>query len=128
LHVARKPHREPRKALLDSYSTSRSEAVGRAWWRTPLIPALRGRGRQISESEASLVYRVSSRTARVTQRNPISNKTKQKTKKNKNKNKKQTNKQKTKEVKKFPEMYFQQKYSFQKPSFWLQCAFVLCSA
>jgi hypothetical protein len=39
---------------------------------------LGGRGRQISEFEASLVYRVSSRTARATQRNPVSkNKTKQ---------------------------------------------------
>jgi hypothetical protein len=33
---------------------------------------LGGRGRQISEFEASLVYRVSSRTARTTQRNPVS--------------------------------------------------------
>ena len=39
-----------------------------------------GRGRQISEFEASLVYRVSSRTARVIQRNPVSKKTKTKTK------------------------------------------------
>jgi hypothetical protein len=31
---------------------------------------LGGRGKQISEFEASLVYRVSSRTARATQRNP----------------------------------------------------------
>ena len=31
-----------------------------------------GRGRWISEFEASLVYRVSSRTARATQRNPVS--------------------------------------------------------
>jgi hypothetical protein len=31
---------------------------------------LGGRDRQISEFEASLVYRVSSRTARATQRNP----------------------------------------------------------
>ena len=38
----------------------------------PLIPALRGRSRQISEFEASLVYRVSSRTASATQRNPVS--------------------------------------------------------
>jgi hypothetical protein len=40
------------------------------------------RGRQISELEASLVYRVSSRTARATQRNPVSRnkKTKQKQK------------------------------------------------
>jgi hypothetical protein len=43
------------------------------WWCTPLIPALRrqSRGRRISEFEASLVYRVSSRTARATQRNPV---------------------------------------------------------
>jgi hypothetical protein len=31
-----------------------------------------GRGRQISEFEASLVYKVSSRTARATQRNLVS--------------------------------------------------------
>jgi hypothetical protein len=30
-----------------------------------------GRGRWISEMEANLVYRVSSRTARATQRNPV---------------------------------------------------------
>jgi hypothetical protein len=39
---------------------------------------LGGRGRWISEFEASLVYRVSSRTVRAIQRNPVS--TKQKTK------------------------------------------------
>jgi hypothetical protein len=33
---------------------------------------LGGRGRWISEFEASLVYRVNSRTARATQRNPVS--------------------------------------------------------
>jgi hypothetical protein len=38
-------------------------------------------GRQISEFEASLVYRLSSRTARAIQRNPVSKK------QNKNKNK-----------------------------------------
>jgi hypothetical protein len=43
---------------------------------------LGGRVRQIYEFEASLVYRVCSRTARDTQRNPVS------------KNKKQTNKNK----------------------------------
>jgi hypothetical protein len=42
---------------------------------------LGGRGRQISESEASLVYRVSSRTARAIQRNPVSKKPKPKKKK-----------------------------------------------
>jgi hypothetical protein len=44
------------------------------------------RGRWISEFEASLVYKVSSRTASAAQRNPVS-------KKNKKQNK--TNKQKT---------------------------------
>jgi hypothetical protein len=52
---------------------------------------LGGRGRQISEFEASLVYKVSFRTARAIQRNPVlktkqtkQNKTKQnKTKQNK---------------------------------------------
>jgi hypothetical protein len=38
---------------------------------------LGGRGRQISEFKASLVYRVSSRTARATQRNPVSKKKQQ---------------------------------------------------
>jgi hypothetical protein len=45
---------------------------------------LGGRGRQISEFKARLVYRVSSRTVRAIQRNPVSKnktKTKQKTKK-----------------------------------------------
>jgi hypothetical protein len=47
---------------------------------------LGGRGRQISEFEASLIYKVSSRTARAIQRNPVSkNKTKQ-NKQTKNKN------------------------------------------
>jgi hypothetical protein len=46
-----------------------------------------GRGRQISEFEASLVYRVSSRTARAIQRNPVAktNKTKQTNKQRNNK-------------------------------------------
>jgi hypothetical protein len=39
-----------------------------------------GRGRRISEFEAGLVYRVSSRTARATQRNPVSKKPKKKKK------------------------------------------------
>jgi hypothetical protein len=43
---------------------------------------LGGRGRQISEFEASLVYRVSSRTTRVIQRNPVLKKQKQTNKKN----------------------------------------------
>jgi hypothetical protein len=61
---------------------------------------LGGRGRQISEFEASLVYEVSSRTARAIQRNPVStkqNKTKQnKTKQNKTKQTNKTKQNKTK--------------------------------
>jgi hypothetical protein len=53
---------------------------------------LGGRGRGISEFEASLVYKVSSRTARATQRNPVLEKTKQKQKLKKTKNKKQNKK------------------------------------
>ena len=49
----------------------------------PLMPA----GRWISEFEASLVYKVSFRTARAIQRNPVSkNKTTKKTKKQSKKN------------------------------------------
>jgi hypothetical protein len=44
---------------------------------------LGGRGRQTSEFEASLVYRVSSRTARAIQRNPVSKKQKNNNKKEK---------------------------------------------
>jgi hypothetical protein len=57
---------------------------------------LGGRGRQISEFEASLVYRMSSRTARATEKpclkNKQTNKQKQKTK-NKNKRKKERKKE-----------------------------------
>jgi hypothetical protein len=63
-----------------------NKKLGQVCWCMPLIPAL---GRQISELEASLVYKVSSRTARAIQRNPVS---KNKTKQNKTKTNKQTNK------------------------------------
>jgi hypothetical protein len=43
-----------------------------------VVAYLGGRGRQISEFKASLVYRVSSRTARATQSNPVSKNKKQK--------------------------------------------------
>jgi hypothetical protein len=56
---------------------------------------LGGRGRWISEIEASLVYRVSTRTARAIQRNPVSKNTKNKqTNKNQNQNKTTTTKKK----------------------------------
>ena len=54
---------------------------------------LGGRGRWTSEFEASLVYKVSSRTARATQRNPV-------LKQNKTKNKKTKTKKQTKKKKK----------------------------
>jgi hypothetical protein len=45
---------------------------------------LRGRGRWISEFKASVVYRVSFRTVRATQRNPASKKNKKQNKTQKN--------------------------------------------
>jgi hypothetical protein len=51
---------------------------------------LGGRGRQISEFKASLVYKVSSRISRATQRNPVS---KNKTKQNKTKQQQQQQRQ-----------------------------------
>jgi hypothetical protein len=61
------------------------------WWCTPLNPStlglsntLRRNSQWISEFEASLVYKVSSRTARAIQRNPISKKQKQTKQNNKN--------------------------------------------
>jgi hypothetical protein len=71
-----------------SQQQNKNRTLSREWWRTPLVPAL-GRQRQaISEFEASLVYKVSSRTARATRRNPVwkkQNKTKNKTNKQTNK-------------------------------------------
>jgi hypothetical protein len=51
---------------------------------------LGGRSRQISEFEASLVYKVSSRTARATQRNPVSDKKKKKKEKKRKEKRKRT--------------------------------------
>jgi rare lipoprotein A (peptidoglycan hydrolase) len=56
---------------------------------------LGGRGRWISEFEASLIYRVSSRTTRTTQRNPVSKNQNQ----NQNQKQEKTNKTKTKQNK-----------------------------
>jgi hypothetical protein len=49
---------------------------------------LESRGRRISEFEASLVYRVSSRTASATQRNPVSKNQKEEEEEEKKKKKK----------------------------------------
>jgi ACT domain-containing protein len=51
---------------------------------------LGGRGRWISEFKANLIYNVSSRTARATQRNPVSKNQKKKKKKKKKKERKKT--------------------------------------
>ena len=49
------------------------------WWCTPLIPALsKQRKVDLCEFETSLVYRASSRTARATQRSPVSKNKKKK--------------------------------------------------
>jgi hypothetical protein len=57
---------------------------------------LGGRDRLISEFEASLIYRVSSRTPKAIQRNPVSKNQKPKTKKKKEKKKEKKRKRKKK--------------------------------
>jgi hypothetical protein len=58
----------------------RQAVVAHAFNPTPLMP---GRSRRISEFEASLVYRGSSRIARATQRNPVSKNQKERKKERK---------------------------------------------
>ena len=58
-------------ALLQEYFLLSHKLAGQ-WWLLPLIPAL-GRQRWVSKFETSLVYRVSSRTAKAIQRNPVLN-------------------------------------------------------
>jgi hypothetical protein len=51
-----------------------SAKVSQRWWCTLLIPAFEKQSQvDLCEFRASLVYRVSSRTARATQRNPVAN-------------------------------------------------------
>ena len=76
----------PRPRALDHRNRSLLKALTMpGWWYTPLISALR-RQKQ-AEFEASLVHRASSRSARATQRNPVSKKPKTQNKQQ------QTNKQ-----------------------------------
>ena len=60
------------KDLYDNnFKSLKKEIKGsRQWWHIALFPALGGRGRQTYEFKVSLVYRVSSRTVKATQRNP----------------------------------------------------------
>jgi hypothetical protein len=60
---------------------------------------LGGRGRQISEFETSLVYKVSSRTARAIQRNPVLKNQKKNTTNKQTKNQTKNQKPKTKNQK-----------------------------
>jgi hypothetical protein len=82
--------------------TKQNKSKAGLWWRMPLIQHLRGRGRRISDFEASLVYKVSSRIARTIQRNPVL--------KNKNKQTNTSMKQRMKtisvEKSYFPERYY----------------------
>ena len=59
-------------------SSSNSNQLDRWWWCMPFIPALRRQRAGGSEFEANLVYYMSSRTAKPTERNCISSKSKQK--------------------------------------------------
>jgi hypothetical protein len=73
---------------MDFYSAIKNNEFSQAWWHMPLIP---GRSRWISEFEASLVYRVSSRISQdYTEKPCLEN---QKQTKNKTKQTKETNKQ-----------------------------------
>jgi hypothetical protein len=60
---------------------------------------LGGRGRWISEFEVSLVYKVSSRTARAIQRNPVSKKIKKLKKKKKKERKEKKREEKERKEK-----------------------------
>ena len=46
--------------------------LARQWWHMPPLGHLGGRGRCISEIKGSVVYRMSSWSARAIQRNPVS--------------------------------------------------------
>jgi hypothetical protein len=76
--LRRRRRQEERYTLRPVRPVQQNSVHAGQWWCTPLIPALGRQRQEDHEFEASLVYRVSSRTARATQRNPVSKK-KQKT-------------------------------------------------
>ena len=66
-HGAHKPHSHTHICNKNFFLIKKIKSAEQCW-STPLIPV---QGRLISVFETSLVYRVTSRTARVTQRNPV---------------------------------------------------------
>jgi hypothetical protein len=74
----------------------------------------RGKGRQISEFEESLVYRVSSRTARAIQRNPVLKTKNQKPKTTKTQKQPKTKNQNTQKKKNPKKTHKKQKTNKQK--------------
>ena len=86
-HTQKKPvvHYSIEFTYLVIFPQLKSTLLAGPWWCTPLILAL-GAEADLCDSEASLIYRGSSRTARAIQRIPVS-KTKNKTKNSNNNNK-----------------------------------------
>jgi hypothetical protein len=78
LHVLRRPHKFDTRGENFLQSSEYIVEEIREENCRKRTPKSGGRGRWISEFEASLVYKVSSRTARAIQRNPVLKKTKTK--------------------------------------------------
>jgi hypothetical protein len=96
LNLADNYLRKKKKTFLLNFILFKRFFLTRQWWIMSLIPEFR-RQRQVDlcEFKAGLVYRISSRTARDTQKDPVSKK-----------KKKEKEKEKKKERKKVFSLYF----------------------